>query len=93
MQILKRLEKLEVSEVSEAIAVYRKITVTPEFREAERLYSKARHDEAQALFNERRKTTQEFARKLIARNRPIEEIMEDTGLTYTEIETLRAADK
>jgi two-component system phosphate regulon sensor histidine kinase PhoR len=27
--------------------------VTPEFREKERLYAKARHDEAQALFNAR----------------------------------------
>lgn len=31
----------------------------------------------------------EIARKLLSRNRPIDEIMEDTGLTLTEIENLR----
>ena len=31
----------------------------------------------------------EFARNLLKRNRPIDEIMEDTGLTRTEIEALR----
>jgi len=31
----------------------------------------------------------EFATKLLRRNRPIDEIIEDTGLTYDEIETLR----
>ena len=31
----------------------------------------------------------EIARKLLKRNRPIDEIMEDTGLTYEEIENLR----
>jgi hypothetical protein len=37
--------------MSEAIMAYRSITVTPEFKEAERLREKARHDEAQALGN------------------------------------------
>jgi len=37
--------------MNEAIGAYRHITATPEFREIERLRSKARHDEAQALFN------------------------------------------
>ncbi|MDR3165615.1 MAG: hypothetical protein LBU13_08555 [Synergistaceae bacterium] len=35
----------------EAIGAYRSITVAPEFIEVERLRSKARHDEAQALFH------------------------------------------
>jgi hypothetical protein len=79
------LEGLEVPGVSQAIAAYRKIIVTKEFREYERLWSKARHDEAQALFNERRG----IARKLLLRNRPIDEIVEDTGLTREEVEDLR----
>ena len=37
--------------MQEAIEAYRSITASPEFREAERLRSKARHDEAQALYN------------------------------------------
>jgi len=35
--------------MDQAIGAYRSITATPEFREMERLRSKARHDEAQAL--------------------------------------------
>ncbi|MDR2530328.1 MAG: hypothetical protein LBC65_02145 [Oscillospiraceae bacterium] len=35
--------------MKQAIGAYRSITATPEFRELERLRSKARHDEAQAL--------------------------------------------
>ena len=31
----------------------------------------------------------EFAKKLLRRNRPIEEIIEDTGLTREEVEALR----
>ena len=35
--------------MKQAIRAYRSITATPEFREMERVRSKARHDEAQAL--------------------------------------------
>jgi predicted transposase/invertase (TIGR01784 family) len=48
------LEKIEGSEVSvmqQAIKAYRSITATSEFQEKERLYAKARHDEAQALYH------------------------------------------
>ena len=34
----------------------------------------------------------DFAKNLLRRNRPIDEIVEDTGLTYAEIEALRKAD-
>jgi hypothetical protein len=37
--------------MQEAIGAYRSITATSEFREMERLRSKARHDEAQALYH------------------------------------------
>jgi len=39
--------------MEQAIGAYRSITATPEFREMERLRSKARHDEAQALHKAR----------------------------------------
>jgi predicted transposase/invertase (TIGR01784 family) len=48
---LSKLEALEVSVMKQAIGAYRHITATSEFREMERLRSKARHDEAQALKN------------------------------------------
>ena len=37
--------------MSEAIVAYRHVAASPELREAERMRSKARHDEAQALKN------------------------------------------
>ena len=79
--------------MSQAINAYYTITASSEFREKERLRAKARHDEAQALHNARREAKHEekveFARKLLTRNRPIDEIAEDTGLTCEEIEALR----
>jgi predicted transposase/invertase (TIGR01784 family) len=51
---LKQIEALEVTVMQQAIRAYRSITVTPEFLEAERLRSIARHEEAQALFHAER---------------------------------------
>ena len=51
---LKRIEEMGVSFMSEAIMAYRHVAASPEFREMERVRSKARHDEAQALMNARR---------------------------------------
>ena len=39
--------------MEQAIGAYRHLAASPEFREMERLRSKARHDEAQALRNAR----------------------------------------
>jgi predicted transposase/invertase (TIGR01784 family) len=44
-----KIEALEVPEMQQAIGAYRSVSAAPEFREIERLRSKARHDEAQAL--------------------------------------------
>lgn len=90
---LEKIKGMEVPVMSQAINAYYTITASSEFREKERLREKARHDEAQALYNARREGKQEekyeIARKLIKRNRPVDEIVEDTGLTYGEIEQLR----
>ena len=75
--------------MSQAINAYYTITASSEFREKERLRTKARHDEAQALYNARKQRDIEIAKKLLKRNRPIDEIMEDTGLAYEEVENLR----
>jgi hypothetical protein len=49
--------------MQEAIGAYRSITVAPEFIEVERLRSKARHDEAQALFHAHREGVRESDEK------------------------------
>ncbi|MCL2088991.1 MAG: hypothetical protein FWH14_05875, partial [Oscillospiraceae bacterium] len=50
----KKIEALEVPEMEQAISAYRSVSVSPEFKEMERLRSKARHDEAQALYHAER---------------------------------------
>jgi predicted transposase/invertase (TIGR01784 family) len=60
---LKQIEELGVEVMQQAIRAYRSITVTPEFREAERLRSIARHDEAQALFQARQEGARESDEK------------------------------
>ena len=50
---LTKIEEMGVPIMSEAIVAYRHIAASPELREAERMRSKARHDEAQALSNAR----------------------------------------
>jgi predicted transposase/invertase (TIGR01784 family) len=86
---LTKLESLEVQEMKEAISAYRHITVTPEFQEAERLRSKARHDEAQALYNAERKRSFEIAKKLLGMNMPLDQIVSATDLTREDIDGLR----
>ncbi|MCL2618614.1 MAG: hypothetical protein FWD98_06125 [Defluviitaleaceae bacterium] len=37
--------------MNEAVTAYRNVAASPEFREIERMRSKARHDEAQAIYS------------------------------------------
>lgn len=80
--------------MSQAINAYYTITASSEFREKERLRAKARHDEAQALYNARREATIErnieIARNMIADGEPVEKIVRYTGLTKESIENLKA---
>jgi predicted transposase/invertase (TIGR01784 family) len=48
---LEKIKSMEVPVMEQAINAYYNITAESEFREKERLWSKARHDEAQALSN------------------------------------------
>ena len=57
---LKRIESLEVEEMEQAIQAYKHITVTPEFKEAERLRAKAHHAEASAIANAERKEREKW---------------------------------
>ena len=50
---LARIEALEVPVMKEAIGAYRQVSATGEFREIERLRSRARHNEASALYHAR----------------------------------------
>ena len=49
--------------MQEAIDAYRSVTASAEFRELERLRSKARHDEAQALYDAEQKGIKEEREK------------------------------
>ena len=57
---LSKIESLEVPIMSEAVKAYRHVTASPEFKEIERLRSKARHDEAQALYNAERREREKW---------------------------------
>ncbi|MCL2350717.1 MAG: Rpn family recombination-promoting nuclease/putative transposase [Defluviitaleaceae bacterium] len=48
---LEKISALEVPIMNQAIEAYRQVADTPEFRNLERMRSKRRHDEAQALYN------------------------------------------
>lgn len=90
---LEKIKAMEVPDMSQAINAYYTITASSEFQEKERLRAKARHDEAQALHNAEQKGEANkaiaIARKMLNRNRPIDEIVEDTGLSREEVENLR----
>ena len=86
---LKQLEGLEVPIVTQAIGAYREVVISPEFAELERLRADARHNEASALANAEKRKALTIAKRLLSRNRPIDEIIEDTGLTRAEVEKLR----
>jgi predicted transposase/invertase (TIGR01784 family) len=57
---LEKIKALEVPVMEQAISAYQRISVSPDFREIERLRSKARHDEAQALYNAQRKEREKW---------------------------------
>jgi hypothetical protein len=88
---LTKTEKMGAPVMSEAIVAYRHVTASPEFKEIERIRSKARHDEAQALANERRKAecekALEIARNALDMKMSTDDIIKLTGLTRKEIES------
>ena len=60
---LEKIKEMEVPVMSQAINAYYTINASSEFHEKERLRAKARHDEAQALYNARREEKFEIAKK------------------------------
>jgi predicted transposase/invertase (TIGR01784 family) len=57
---LAKLEALEAPVMKQAIGAYRQVTATDEFREIERLRSRARHNEASALGHARREEREKW---------------------------------
>jgi predicted transposase/invertase (TIGR01784 family) len=57
---LAKIEEMGVPVMNEAIEAYRHVAASPEFREIERMRSKARHDEAQALRNAERREREKW---------------------------------
>jgi len=77
---LKQIELMEVPVMKQAINAYHQITVTPEFREAERLRSIARHNEAAALRharNEERNIAQKEIIDMLKSGKSPEEIIRE----------------
>ena len=82
--------------MKEAIGAYRAISVSPEFREIERLRAKARHDEASALRFERNEGRNEgrtdreceIAGSMARKGFSLEEIADITSLSIEDIKKL-----
>ena len=85
---LEKIKAMEVPEMNQAINAYYAITASSEFREIERLREKARHDEAQALYQAKMERNTEIAQNLIKMGMPINQISEATGLACEEVEHL-----
>ena len=97
---LDKIKSLEVEIMEKAIKAYNTITVSPEFKELERLRSIARHNETSALRHAKiegiiegkieGKTEErvEIAKNALQMNLPIETISKLTGLTSKEIKEL-----
>ena len=82
---LEMIKELEVRVMSQAINAYYTITASSEFREKERLRTRARHDEAQALYNAK----MEIARNMSADGESVDKIAKYTGLAQSVIESLK----
>jgi len=85
---LARIEALEVEEMEQAIQAYQHIAISSEFKEAERLRSRARHNEATALYNAAKQRDVEIAQNMKADGEPVEKIIRYTGLSRDEIQEL-----
>ena len=75
--------------MSEAIMAFRHVAASPELQQAERMRSKARHDEAQALRYAKREEKFEISKNALGLNLSIDDIIKLTGLAREEIEGLK----
>jgi len=89
---LEKIKALEVPVMEQAINAYKKITVTPEFRELERQRSYARHNEAAALRHAREEgetaKVHSVARNAMAEGASLDFVQKITGLDMETIKGL-----
>ena len=89
---LAMIEALGVPIMQQAIDAYRHVSATDEFRELERIRSKARHDEAQAIYDAEQRGKKEealfIAKNLLQTELTIDSIATATGLTIEEVNAL-----
>jgi len=85
---LTALAETEVEDMQSAVTNYKRITADPQFREIQRMLEDGAHDEAQRLWNERRKEAVKIARGMLARNYPIEDVTALTGLDEADIKSI-----
>lgn len=102
---LEKIKGMGVSTMDQAINAYYTITASPKFREIERLREKARHDEAQALYQARQEgkiegrlegrlegisaRNIEIAKNLMKMGLPFHQIIAATGLTAEELDNCK----
>lgn len=75
--------------VNKAVVKFRELSADERTRDLFERREKARRDQVARERWAVKQREVEFAKTLLKRNRPIEEIMEDTGLTHDEIENLK----
>ena len=89
---LEKIKEMEVSVMSLAINAYYTITTSSEFRGKERLRAKARHDEAQALYNAERNAKIGIAQNMIADGEPVKNYKIHYERKHREFESLTESD-
>ena len=79
--------------MQQAIGAYRQVAATDEFKEIERLRSRARHSEASAIRHAQDTGRADeriiIAKNALQKNMSIDDIVDITGLTRAEVEGLR----
>jgi len=90
---LTKIESLGGSIMQQAIGAYRQVAATDEFKEIERLRSRARHSEASAIRHAQDTGRADeriiIAKNALQKNMSIDDIVDITGLTRAEVEGLR----
>jgi hypothetical protein len=76
--------------VTQAIGAYREITVSPQFREIERLRADARHNEASALANAERKERERWQRVVAEKDATLATALAEKNAALALIADLRA---
>ena len=76
-------------QMRKAVGVLKELSADERMRMLYEEREKARRDIVSRVDGAKKDTQEEIARKLLKRNRPIDEIIEDTGLTCEEIEALQ----